>query len=93
MVQRQAFDAACGASSPTTATTQSSITTDSTASQDQCANALSTLSSNAANCTLTSDEPRIICFGACRDIYDRILRSCPPDVSFVVTVKCCNTSS
>ena len=84
MELQEALDTVCATSIPTTDRL-------STASQDQCANALSALTNNAASCTPTSDEPRIICFGACRDIYDTIIQNCSPVVSSTVvhTYVCC----
>ena len=73
MAAQQAFDTVCGTSTPTT---QSSATTDSPTSQDQCTNALTVLSSNAASCTPTTQNPTIICTGECRGYYDDVFDNC-----------------
>ena len=80
MAAQQAFDAACGTSTPTT---QSSATTDSPTSQDQCINALTALSRNAASCATTPQNPTIICTGECRGYYDDVFANCPADVSWL----------
>ena len=86
MAQQQVFDATCGTSTPTT---QSSVTTDSPASQDACTNALTTLTNNIASCTLTSQNPSIICSGECRDYYDDVFENCSPAVSLVIYIQLC----
>ena len=72
MATQQAFDAACGTSTPAT---------QGPTSQDACTNALLILSNNAAGCTATAQNPTIICNEPCRGYYQAIIDNCAPAVS------------
>ena len=51
-----------------------------------CTAALNTLTTNIASCTLTPQNPTIICEGVCRGYFDDIIASCPAAVSFSTIV-------